>query len=166
MCIRVCMCMHVGVCVHVHEQEHVRACVRVCVRVCVCACVGVWVHVCECACVCVCVCACVREWVRACMRACAWVCVCVCVCVDQVILIDILYFRSRWREHLTTSIFEEENIFLDAYVFIQPPKNHIFSKKVSGGKDPDPDVIHLEIRYEGKLSSCIFIFWRWYLEGL
>ena len=73
-----------------------------------------------------------------------------------------MIFSIQMGEYLSTSekiaIFEEENIFLVTDVFIQPPENHILSDEDSGGEDPDPNVIRLEIIHEGMLSfwKCIF----------
>ena len=58
------------------------------------------------------------------------------------------------------TILEDENVFLDADVFIQPLENHIFSDEDSGGEVPDPHVIRLKIIHEGKLSFWKSIFWK------
>ena len=49
--------------------------------------------------------------------------------------------------------------FLDAFVFILPRENHIFSDDDSGGEDPDPDIIQLsgnQLRGQAELLKIYF----------
>lgn len=69
-CVRICMCIHMGT----HDCVCMGVCMNVCLHMCVCVCT------CRCMRGCVCVYVCVYMCISICLMLCAYVFACVCVC--------------------------------------------------------------------------------------